>query len=505
MIALLVADEGQPARLRTVCRKLDTKIPAEACFEILFARQRNSYWLDSSAHNTRQGRYSFMGDANGPLSEVVSYNVTTGHVRAYSETGASITQDNIFDFLTRRMAAIEFADQCPAPIPFKGGYVGYLGFESKDEPGAENTKSSSQPDAQFIFADRLVAFDHQTGSAWMVCVVEPGMEDGAKAWFDSVEASLNNSYLVAKPNFRALDASQAAAAQKWTPQQSVADMIGAFETTRDTLERGSLKDVCIASQWTTPFQGPALGVYQSLRKSNAAPFGAFLKFQELKILCCSPERMASISKDRKVRCEPMKGQAPRGALPVHDEDMKLKLSSNQQLRARNLKVAELVGSDLRNVCRMGSIRAEALCAIESLETGHHMVSRVSAVLKKDENAVSGVRTLFPAGSVIGAPRPDASKAIDSIEAGARGIFAGSIGYFSLDGSADFNVAMRTVTINNGQASTGTADSIVALENPAAEIKDIMFRDAAFRDEILGGTPLEFETVIADEPVSVSAD
>ena len=505
MIALLVADGGHPARLRTLCRKLDTEIPSEACFEILYGRSETAFWLDSSSHTDGQGRYSFMGDASGPLSETISYNVETGLVRTHSVAGTSISRDTIFDFINRRIEAIGFVDQCPAPVPFKGGYVGYLGYELKADCGGRRTHVSSQPDAQFVFADRIVAFDHQTRTAWMICVIEPGTEQVAEAWFSAVESALKNNYLVAKPKFSALNESDPNSPPRWQPRQSEADLVRAVDRVRDTAGREVLREVTLSSSWSATYDGPALGIYQKLRGSQSVPFGAFLRFSDLKVLSFSPERMAIITRDGKVRSEPARGSVPRGASPAHDEDLKSRLQNNQQSRARNLNVAELVASDLRKVCRMGTIRAETLCVVESLSANHHMVSRISGKLRGDETAVTGVRALFPAGSVVGAPKQPALDIIDEIESGPRGILSGSVGYFSLDGAADLNVCGRTIVIDGDQASTASADSIVALSSPAAEIKDLMRKDEGLRTALLSEAPLEFETVNIDAPIQASAE
>uniref|UniRef100_UPI0035190AD8 chorismate-binding protein n=1 Tax=Henriciella pelagia TaxID=1977912 RepID=UPI0035190AD8 len=92
-----------------------------------------------------------------------------------------------------------------------------------------------------------------------------------------------------------------------------------------------------------------------------------------------------------------------------------------------------------------------------------------------------------------------------IEAAPRGILSGSVGYFSLDGAADFNVCVRTIVIEGDQASTASADSIVALSSPAAEIKDLMRKEEGLRTALLSEAPLEFETVNIDAPIQASAE
>ena len=162
-------------------------LPSEVCFEILYGEARDAYWLDSSSHSKQQGRYSFMGDAQGPHSELITYDVTSGVVEVTSKAGVQTFEESVFDCLERRMKAIEFIDNIDMPVPFKGGYVGYLGYELKADCGGQNAHRSRTADSKMIFADRFVAYDHELDEAWMVCLVEPGKEADARDWFESVE------------------------------------------------------------------------------------------------------------------------------------------------------------------------------------------------------------------------------------------------------------------------------------------------------------------------------
>ena len=157
-------------------KELKTDLPSEVCFEILYGKAKDAYWLDSSSHSKQQGRYSFMGDDQGPHSELISYDVTSGVVEVTSKAGVQTFEESVFDCLERRMKAIEFIDNIDMPVPFKGGYVGYLGYELKADCGGQNAHRSRTADSKMIFADRFVAYDHQLDEAWMVCLVEPGKE-----------------------------------------------------------------------------------------------------------------------------------------------------------------------------------------------------------------------------------------------------------------------------------------------------------------------------------------
>ncbi|HWR48889.1 MAG TPA: gamma-glutamyl-gamma-aminobutyrate hydrolase family protein, partial [Pseudonocardiaceae bacterium] len=155
--------------LRLITTVMPKAVDTEAVFLEFFESSPTCFWLDSSRVEAGLSRFSFLGDASGPLSEVLSYRISTGAVTVADADGVRVESGSIFDVLERRLRERQLADP-DLPFDFSGGYVGYFGYELKTDCGAGNQHSSDTPDAIWIFADRLVAVDHEIGLTYVLAV-----------------------------------------------------------------------------------------------------------------------------------------------------------------------------------------------------------------------------------------------------------------------------------------------------------------------------------------------
>ena len=131
-------------------------------------------------------------------------------------------------------------------------------------------------------------------------------------------------------------------------------------------------------------------------------------------------------------------------------------------------IVDLERSDLGRVCEAGSVRVPDFAALESFEHVHHLTSTVEGQRRPDAGLEAVLRALFPGGSVTGAPKVRALQIIDELEPTARGVYTGALGYVSAHGRADFNIAIRTLTLAGGTAHMQVGGAIVYDSDPAAE-------------------------------------
>jgi para-aminobenzoate synthetase len=469
-----------PAGYRLQKRVLDFAVDAEQAFVRRFARGAQSFWLDSSRVAAGQARFSYFGDGTGPLAEFVRYDVQTG-VTAIERPGQAPRRvfGSVFDHLKSELTRRR-VDDVSLPFDFTCGYVGYLGYEMKGDCGAVNQHQAVTPDACWLFADRMVVVDHQDQATYVLCLAEdtPAGQAGADQWLESTAGFLHTVGPAApeaavKPVATASDTS----VEPWLVrdrEQYLADIAAC----RRKLIEGESYEICVTDSAWLPAPGDPLGYYRLLRQYNPAPYAAYLQFGDVTVASSSPERFLKISRDGTVEAKPIKGTAPRHPRPEEDRRLRDSLATSAKTRAENLMIVDLLRNDLGQVCEVGSVSVPTLMATESYATVHQLVSTVRGTLRADGDPVDCVRACFPAGSMTGAPKLRTLEIIDSLETEARGVYSGTIGFLSCNGTADLNVVIRTAVFVDGQMHLGAGGAIVLDSDPEEEYAEMLLKMAA---------------------------
>jgi len=223
-------------------------------------------------------------------------------------------------------------------------------------------------------------------------------------------------------------------------------------------------------------------LYRGLRRSNPAPFAAYLKLGELAVVSSSPERFLSVDRERRVMARPIKGTAPRSADPEQDEATRQELQDDEKTFAEHLMIVDLLRNDLGRVCEVDTVRVPELMVIEQYTTVHQMISNVVGTLEAGRSAIDAVRACFPGGSMTGAPKLRTMEIIDDIEREARGVYSGAIGYFGLDGVVDLSIVIRTIVLRAGggakKTTIGAGGAIVMQSDPQEEFEEILLKARA---------------------------
>jgi len=227
------------------------------------------------------------------------------------------------------------------------------------------------------------------------------------------------------------------------------------------------------------FAGDPLALYEGLREKSGAGHCAYADDGERQLLSLSPELFFALTQDGAVTARPMKGTAPRDG---DDEAARQRLAASEKDRAENLMIVDLIRNDLSRVAETGSIGVSDLFHVETYPTLHAMVSTVSGRKRAKVGASDILRALFPCGSVTGAPKIRAMEILRELETSPRGAYCGAIGSFAPDGSARFNVAIRTLTVMGGRGELGIGGGVVqdsqeALEYAECRLKARFFESA----------------------------
>ncbi len=236
----------------------------------------------------------------------------------------------------------------------------------------------------------------------------------------------------------------------------------AFAAVQNYISAGDIYQANLTFRAYANYAGNPLALYAAVRPQAAAGYGGIIWTGADWHLSFSPELFFAL-KDGKITTKPMKGTAVRLADPVADHAAAMALRDDPKQRAENLMIVDLLRNDLSRVCASGSVKVPELYSIESYPTVHQMTSTVTGQLADGKDAIDLIAAIFPCGSITGAPKIRAMQIIDELEQGDRNIYCGSIGRIDADGSAAFNVAIRTFSLNESaqQVSLGLGSGIVA--------------------------------------------
>ena len=262
-----------------------------------------------------------------------------------------------------------------------------------------------------------------------------------------------------------------------------ADYLDAVARVREYIYAGDIFQANLSQRFEAPLAQPPWAFYRTLRRVNPAPFGAFFDVPGAPILSTSPERFLRVSGGGRVETRPIKGTRARGVGPEHDAALGQALTESVKDRAENLMIVDLMRNDLSRVCAPGSVRASELFALERYATVHHLVSTVVGDLAPGFDAFDLLRAAFPGGSITGAPKLRAMEIIAELEPSRRGVYCGSLGYWSTTGEMDTSIAIRTAVVRDGRIYFSAGGGIVADSDPEQEYRETLDKIRATIDAL----------------------
>lgn len=430
--------------LKATVRQLPLRHSPEALFRALFADKEYAFWLDSSLA-TERSRFSWMGSS--------------------TEVHTSRPGEPVFDWIGQKLRETRI-ETPPVPFPFTGGYIGYFGYELKAECGAENKHRSALPDSVLLRVERFLAVDHAESILYLVASGQC-----AEQWLDDIERRI-----------AAIKAIAADAPCEPKPAHRFAISRSAYlDRIRQCLEfiaAGESYELCLTNKVRLNTNLPALDYYETLRRTNPAPYSAYLKLGGIEVASSSPECFLRIDPERRAESRPIKGTTRRGHNAEEDAELRDLLARDPRFRAENLMIVDLVRHDLARVCVPGSVHVPRLMEVETYRTLHQLVSTIAGQLAPGATVADCLRALFPGGSMTGAPKLRTMELLDELEPEARGIYSGAIGYLGFNGTADLSIVIRTAVFDGSSVSFGVGGAIVAQSDPEAEWEEMELKAQA---------------------------
>ncbi len=367
------------------------------------------------------------------------------------------TSGNPFSAFDDELAARHVVSEQPFPV---GAAIGYFGYDLKNV--VERLPSNAVDDlglprCWFGLYDNLLVFDHGARRLF-----EVGL-DSAKRGKPRAAGRISSECLPATPHHGELHSN-------FTRDSYRAAVLRA----KQYIAAGDIYQVNLSQRFQCGVHVSAPEVYLALRKSNPAPYGAYLDIGAAQILSTSPECFLNI-RDRHVTTRPIKGTRPRGATPADDARIAAELLASPKDNAELVMITDLERNDLGRVCEFGTVRVNELVRVETYATVHHLVSTVEGVLRGDVAHVDCVRACFPGGSITGAPKIRAMEIIDELEPHARGVYTGAIGFLGFNGLTHLNIAIRTVVHQSGRLTFHSGGGIVSDSEPDAEYDETLVK------------------------------
>jgi para-aminobenzoate synthetase component 1 len=356
-----------------------------------------------------------------------------------------------------------------ADFPFTGGAIGYFGYDLArrfEHVPALAARDIDVPELAIGIYDWAVVVDHAEQRAWLVAQ-DTALRLGHD--WESLVASLAPRAARPRQPFRVLS--------KVAASFDRASYARAFTRVQDHIRAGDCYQINLTQRFEARVQGDSWQAYERLRRTNPAPYSAFLDWPFAQVLCSSPERFLTLRGDR-VETKPIKGTRPRAADTALDAALAEDLARSAKDRAENVMIVDLLRNDLGKCCVPGSVRAEPLFTIESFASVHHLVSTVTGQLAPGQRALDLIRACFPGGSITGAPKHRAMQIIEALEPQRRSVYCGCIGYLGFDGNMDLNIAIRTLLRAGEHIYTWAGGGIVADSSVESEYQESLDKAAA---------------------------
>ena len=305
---------------------------------------------------------------------------------------------------------------------------------------------SSRPLIHMCAFDKITEFDHRTGK---LSSLPPGLF--AK---EPIERDFRAGNLKFDPGRR--------------------EYLRKIAKIKEYIINGDTYQANFTGKYKFDFSGSPLSFYLDLRERQNVPYGAFCRYGDEYVISLSPELF--FRRDgRIISSKPMKGTIARGRNIIEDRARVSELKEDAKEAAGNLMIVDLIRNDLGKISEAGSVKVSSLFEIEKYNTLFQMTSTVTSSLKDGVSYFEIFRSLFPGGSVTGAPKIRTMQILKELEKGDRGVYCGALGIIFPGEKAAFNLPIRTISIKNGKGEMGVGGGITSDSDPGEEYRECILK------------------------------
>jgi anthranilate synthase component 1 len=509
--------------LLTATRNADLETPIGAFMR--FDDGGPAFLLESVEGGERLGRYSFMGVGPRRL-------LTVRDGRATLQTRPVGVTEFCPDLPTETTPAADPLEALRRFVPkrrilpgegirrFPGGAVGALAYDAVScfEPTVPLPVRDpiGVPMAAFQETDLVLVFDHLTHTLSAVASLHtetPDLEGryriAERAIFEALDrtARPTESELASLTGRGRRTATEAFEGAAGAAQGSAGARSGddcrpfdlaeievsldrgqyeaAVQTAKEAIADGEAIQIVVARRQT--YERPVIGgepldavaLYRALRRINPSPYLFFVRMPEFAVVGASPELLVRVEGDC-MTTHPIAGTRPRGATPAEDAALAYSLERDPKERAEHVMLVDLGRNDLGRVARPGTVAVTKYMEVERYSHVLHLVSNVEGRLKPGLDALDALRSIFPAGTLSGAPKVRAMQLIGEAEGERRGLYGGAVGYLGYDGNLDTAITIRSAVLKDDRIHVTVGAGIVARSVPKNEFEETEHKAGAIR-------------------------
>lgn len=421
-------------------KKIEIDNPVKL-FKNLYYNYKDTFLLESMESDSGLARYSIIGF--NPVAKIKAHdhNVT---ITTDTYTFEYTSDNPLLDIKT--LIKNDFKEE-----GFRGGLLGYVSYESIKYFENVPTHKSIYPDFEFgLFLD-CVVYDniHKTCE---YTTLNEDRSDLIKRIYQEEHTNGILEYKLIQEDF------------------TQDEYENAVDETKNLITDGEIFQAVISNSENLVLKGSKLPLYEHLRKINPSPYMYHIKLDQREIIGSSPEMLMRLEKGT-VESYPIAGTRPRGKNKQEDEELEKSLLNDEKELAEHLMLVDLARNDIGKISKSNTVKLEEFYGIRKFSHVQHIVSHVTGKLNDNLDAVDAFMSLFPAGTLSGAPKIRAMEIINQKEKYARGPYGGAVGYFSLNGNADFAITIRTLTTNDNRAEIQAGAGIVYDSIPQSEYEE----------------------------------
>ncbi len=439
-------------------------IPHNLIFNEILQNEEYGAWFEASSDFTNnRNEFSYLAVNPDFVIERNSKEKSIKIIYPKENLKTSIYCENYFSFLSEIahwqngiFQELKLAQNEYSRFPFVCGFFGYFGYDLKNEIEKLEIKNENKifPDSVLCFYPEILAYEYSTNTFHIFSLEKVGKNPIRKILKIALSKKYSRKETVSPKRKDEMEE----IFKNYEMSLDKKNYENAFEKIKTTIVKGKIYQACLTAKFQKAYEGDPLEDFCNLRNNFLTPFTSYFRFANNHILSFSVESFLKI-RENKIFSKPVKGTIIR---KNKQDDLNLRnlLQQDEKEKSENFIIVDLIRNDIGKIAKIGTVKVLNLLKVETYPTVHQLVSEISGILPCDKNFADVLKSMFPGGSMTGAPKIETMKLIDEVETCARGIYSGAIGFLDIRGHIELSMTIRSAFVNENTISFHSGGGIV---------------------------------------------